>query len=87
MIFGLRVTAWAGETLEEARKHFFFEKKKQKTFYQCGRWDGHGQRAEVWGAKVFCFPRRGAFFSKKKCLLTYFSSRVVRRAATAADCL
>jgi hypothetical protein len=42
----------------EESKRFFFEKKKQKTFANCGRWPGCCQRPQE--RKFF-----GYFFSKK----------------------
>jgi hypothetical protein len=51
---------------EEARKRFFFEKKKQKTFAKLGLGPRHQHGP---GPKVFWFPGRGAFFSKKNFFL------------------
>jgi hypothetical protein len=45
--------------MEEARKHFFFEKKKQKTFMNLALL--YPEKPQPKHAKVFCF-----FFSKKK---------------------
>jgi hypothetical protein len=45
------------------RKHFFFEKKKRKTF---ARWHPHVPTAAAKLIKVSCF-----FFPKKKAFLSY----------------
>jgi hypothetical protein len=49
-------------TKAEERKHFFFEKKKQKTF---GYWSRAGRTVGSKLTKVFWF-----FFSKKNCFLS-----------------
>jgi hypothetical protein len=52
---------------------FFFEKKNQKTSGRPRLLSGHTVAAQKpWESKVFCFPGRGAFFSKKKFLLSVF---------------
>jgi hypothetical protein len=49
------------------RKRFFFEKKKQKTFFNPGQWPfhQHGLQEQKFFAR---------FFSKKRCLLPAFLS-------------
>jgi hypothetical protein len=50
--------------VKRERKRFFFEKKKQKTFAPGGV--GNGIVSTRSKQKFFCFPRRGAFFFKKR---------------------
>jgi hypothetical protein len=45
------------------------KKSAQKTFDSCGIW--HRPSPNPRESKVFCFPRRGAFFSKKKRFLPF----------------
>jgi hypothetical protein len=52
-------------------KHFFFKKKKQKTFINCGRWRGQSLAAQT-PAVDKGFLRRtrgGAFFQKSASFL------------------
>jgi hypothetical protein len=58
MLFGKGVHGGPGWLGGEESKRFFFEKKKQKTFANCGRWPGCCQRPQE--RKFF-----GYFFSKK----------------------
>jgi hypothetical protein len=66
--------AWATRLGGKARKRFFFEKKKQKTFITYADLSGEVRDSIV---KVFCF-----FFSKKKRFL-----KVQKGAAQAAPLL
>jgi hypothetical protein len=53
--------------VEVRKKRFFFEKKKQKTFANCGLCAGQRQMLQL--TEVFLL----LFLQKKKCLLCFFA--------------
>jgi hypothetical protein len=73
---------WLGEVkggdrvFGNARKRFFFEKKKQKTFDSCGI--DHGQRQMLQGIKIFLL----LFVYKKKGLLGFLCFQTAAKAGT-----
>jgi hypothetical protein len=56
---------WWRQRVWEGRKHFFFVNKKEAKKTSVLRAVASAGPTPA-GAKVFCFPGRGAFFSKNK---------------------